>query len=167
MQALWFYPYPCRYNAVVMSDPKSRLQAQVQALKFEAIMGVVNQLLAQKGYDAMTMDEVAEQAGMSKASLYKLFPSKEELAAQAMVRVLDLALARVDALRRQEDADPLDCLMQVTRWAMQTKLEGEMPSLPAQNSSLSAALSGHEPYMERLLDWAAGGERPARLPPLP
>lgn len=134
-----------------MSTAKSRLQAQVRAVRVEAILGAVNGLLATKGYDSMTMDEVAEAVGMSKASLYKLFPSKEDLAAAVMVRVLDLALALIDRLRAQAGADPVSCLKAVTRWAMKTKLDGAMPSLPAQNSSLSAALTAHEPYVERLL----------------
>ena len=85
----------------------------------------------------MTMDDVAERVGMSKASLYKFFPSKEELAAQAMVVVLDEALALIDSLRDDPAVKAVDCLRRLTRWAMQTKLDGEMPSLPAQNSALS------------------------------
>lgn len=155
-----------------MNSPKSRLQAQVKALRMEAITEAVNGLLATKGYEAMTMDEVAEAVGMSKASLYKLFPSKEDLAAQAMVRVLDLALELIDGLRARPEADALDCLQQVTRWAMRTKLEGEMPSLPAQNSALSAALMAHEPYVERLLGmslklgvWVAQAQESGRIDP--
>lgn len=135
------------------------LREQVQRVRQEAIVAAVNQLLASKGYDAMTVDEVAAQAGLAKASLYKLFPSKEELAGAAMVGVLDRALAFVDSLRAQaaqaaEAGHPVAAIEQlkaVTRWAMQTQLEGEMPSLPAQNSSLSAALQSNDAYMDRLI----------------
>src|SRR5256885_4504669 len=34
---------------------------------------------------------------------------------------------------------------------MQTQLEGEMPSLPAQNSNLSASLQSNDAYMDRLI----------------
>ena len=75
--------------------------------------------------DAMTVDEVAAEAGMAKASLYKLFTSKEELAGAAMVGVLDRALAFVDGLRDEaaQAAEtgapirPLDQLKAVTCWA--------------------------------------------------
>ena len=40
----------------------------------------------------------------------------------------------------------------VTRWAMQTQLEGEMPSLPAQNSALRGALMTNSVYMGRLME---------------
>jgi TetR/AcrR family transcriptional regulator, regulator of autoinduction and epiphytic fitness len=126
----------------------------MQRVREDAIVTAVNRLLARKGYDAMTVDEVAAEAGLAKASLYKLFTSKEELAGAAMVGVLDRALAFVDTLRARAEAEPvapLDQLKAVTRWAMLTQLEGEMPSLPAQNSNLSAALQANDAYMDRLI----------------
>ena len=47
----------------------------------EAILDAVNQLLSEKGFDLMTMDDVAEAVGVAKGSLYKHFSSKEKLAA--------------------------------------------------------------------------------------
>lgn len=132
------------------------IREQVLRVREDAIVAAVNRLLATKGYDAMTVDEVAMEAGLAKASLYKHFTSKEELAGAAMVGVLDRTLAFVEGLRKQAQADttirPLDQLKAVTRWAMQTQLDGEMPSLPAQNSSLSASLKANDAYMDRLID---------------
>lgn len=140
-------------------ETRSSIKEQIQRLREETIVTAVNRLLASKGYDAMTVDEVAAEAGMAKASLYKLFSSKEELAGAAMVGVLDRALSFVDDLRLQENeaaqtSTPvlaIDQLRAVIRWAMQTQLEGEMPSLPAQNSSLSASLQSNDAYMDRLI----------------
>src|SRR5260221_10350549 len=78
---------------------RSSIKEQIQRVREQAIVAAVNRLLATKGYDAMTVDEVAAEAGMAKASLYKLFTSKEELAGAAMVGVLDRALAFLDGLR--------------------------------------------------------------------
>ena len=138
---------------------RSSIKQQIQRVREQAIVAAVNRLLATKGYDAMTVDEVAAEAGMAKASLYKLFTSKEELAGAAMVGVLDRALAFVDGLRDEaaQAAEagipirPLNQLKAVTRWAMQTQLEGDMPSLPAQNSNLSASLQSNDAYMDRLI----------------
>lgn len=138
---------------------RSSIKEQIQRVREQAIVAAVNRLLATKGYDAMTVDEVAAEAGMAKASLYKLFTSKEELAGAAMVGALDRALAFVDGLRDSAaqaaeagtPVRPLDQLKAVTCWAMQTQLEGEMPSLPAQNSNLSASLQSNDAYMDRLI----------------
>ena len=124
---------------------------QVQRMREDAIVEAVNRLLATKGYDNMTVDEVAAEAGMAKASVYKHFASKEDLAGAAMVRALDRALAFVDDLREQVQTPPLDQLKAVARWAMQSQLAGEMPSLPSQNSSLTASLQANDEYMDRLI----------------
>ncbi len=124
---------------------------QVQRLREDSIVEAVNRLLATKGYDSMTVDEVAAEAGMAKASVYKHFASKEELAAAAMLRALDRALAFVDGLRENTAAAPLDQLKAVARWAMQSQLDGEMPSLPSQNSSLTTFLQSDDAYMDKLI----------------
>lgn len=131
---------------------KLNYKAQVQQLREEAIVSAVNRLLATKGYDLMTVDEVAAEAGIAKASLYKHFTSKEELAGAAMVRVLQQSIAVVDDLRSQRHLSALDHIKGVARWAMTTQLEGEMPSLPSQNSSLSLSLQSNNDYMDRLFD---------------
>jgi TetR/AcrR family transcriptional regulator of autoinduction and epiphytic fitness len=129
------------------------LKEQMQRVREDAIVDAVNQLLATKGYELMTVDEVAAEAGLAKASLYKLFTSKEELAAAAMVRVLERALAQADALEQQQpDASARERLEAMVRWTLQVQLAGEMPTLPAQNSRLVAALKGHRAYMDRLFE---------------
>ena len=40
-----------------------------------AIIDTVNRLLAENGFEAMTVDEVAAEVGIAKASLYKHFSS--------------------------------------------------------------------------------------------
>ena len=118
----------------------------------DAIVSSVNRLLAEKGFDVMTVDEVAADVGIAKASLYKHFPSKEALAAAAMVRVLEQALTFVATLKTQPRPSPVDQLRAVARWTMQVQLAGEMPSLPSQNSSLRAALTSHKLYLDRLME---------------
>jgi AcrR family transcriptional regulator len=115
----------------------------------EAIVQAANRLLAEKGFDLMTVDQVAADVGIAKASLYKHFPSKEDLAAAAMVRLLGRARAFLASLPAV--ATPLDQLKAVVRWMMQTQLAGEMPSLPSQNSILRAALMRNKAYLDALM----------------
>ena len=62
---------------------KVSFRDQMLRVREDAIVSSVNRLLAEKGFDAMTVDEVAADVGIAKASLYKHFDSKEELAAAA------------------------------------------------------------------------------------
>jgi AcrR family transcriptional regulator len=124
----------------------------------------------------MTVDEVAADVGIAKASLYKHFPSKEALAAAAMVRLLQRTLAVVDEQAARADASALQRLEAVTRWALEVQVAGDMPTLPSQNSSLRAELMAHKAYLELLLqvserlgEWIvqaqADGDIDPRLPP--
>jgi AcrR family transcriptional regulator len=100
----------------------------------------------------MTVDEVAAEVGIAKASLYKHFPSKEDLAAAAMVRVMERARAFLDARAADTAARPIEQLRAVARWTMEVQLDGEMPSLPSENSSLRATLINNKAYMDGLMD---------------
>ncbi|WP_353237349.1 helix-turn-helix domain-containing protein [Limnohabitans sp.] len=132
------------------SAPKKSFKVQMLAARETAIIQSVNRLLAEKGFDAMTVDEVAAEVGIAKASLYKHFTSKEELACAAMVT----AMRRAQEVIQSTDASlaPLDKLKYVTRWTMTLKLQGLMPSLPSQNSSLRATLMGSKDYMDGLME---------------
>jgi AcrR family transcriptional regulator len=129
---------------------KVSFKEQMLQAREDAIIRTVNLLLAEKGFEAMTVDEVAASVGIAKASLYKHFPSKEDLAAAAMVSVMRRAQDFIATL--SADAAPVDNLRAVVRWTMEVKLAGEMPSLPSQNSKLRAALVGNRDYMDGLMD---------------
>ncbi len=135
------------------APPKRSFRAQMHLAREDAIITAVNRLLAEKGFEAMTLDQVAAEVGIAKASLYKHFPSKEDLAAAAMVRVMDRARAFLDKLEGEAaGARPLDQLKAVARWTMEVQLAGEMPSLPSENSSLRAALTTNKAYVDGLMD---------------
>ena len=138
-------------------------------------MVAVNRLLAEKGFDLMTVDEVALDVGIAKASLYKHFSSKEDLAAAAMVRVIGLAQAFLASL--PANAAPVEQLKAIARWMLRVQLKGEMPSLPSQNSSLRANLIANKAYLDGLMQisdqiggWIeaaqADGSLSSQLPPL-
>ena len=132
---------------------KPSFRARMHLAREDAIVSAVNRLLAEKGFESMTVDEVAAEVGIAKASLYKHFPSKEDLAAAAMVRVMDRARAFLDALQgNAAGARPIDQLRAVARWTMEVQLAGEMPSLPSENSSLRAALTTNKAYVDGLMD---------------
>ncbi|MFO1250464.1 MAG: helix-turn-helix domain-containing protein [Inhella sp.] len=151
---------------------KPTFREQVLLAREDAIVVAVNRLLAEKGFEAMTVDAVAAEVGIAKASLYKHFESKEALAAAAMVRVLDDALAFVALRQAVPEARPLDQLRAVVRWAMERQLAGAMPSLPAQNSALRQALMNHRPYLDRLMtlsehlgEWIEAAQAAGQLHP--
>ena len=152
--------------------PRSSFREQMLRVREDAIVTAVNRLLAEKGFDLMTVDQVAAEVGIAKASLYKHFPSKEALAAAAMVRVMEQGLKVVDEQAVRDDVSVLDRLKAVARWALRTQLAGQMPTLPSQNSSLRAELAVNARYMELLMElsdklgsWIVEAQRDGALDP--
>ncbi len=159
---------PVAKEALKVQAKKPSFKQQMLAAREEAIIDVVNGLLAEKGFDAMTVDEVAFEVGVAKASLYKHFPSKEDLATAAMVRVMQRAVAQL--AEQDIAAKPIDKLKAAARWMMQLKLAGEMPNLPSQNSSLRATLVGNKAYIDALMhisdtlgDWIEAAQKAGQI----
>jgi AcrR family transcriptional regulator len=132
------------------ADPRPTLREQQFKLREDVILKEVNALLAEKGYDLMTVDEVAARVGIAKPSLYKHFESKEALAAAALVRLLERTR---DAIAAQPAPVPaLDKLKGVVRWALREHLDGQMPSLPSTRSALRESLVRHPGYVDLLIE---------------
>lgn len=53
--------------------------AKQSEIKYSRLMEKAEELFVKLGYKAVSMDEIAEAAGISKMTIYKHFPSKEEL----------------------------------------------------------------------------------------
>nr|WP_312533798.1 helix-turn-helix domain-containing protein [Moraxella sp. CTOTU47618] len=125
---------------------KQRMMLERESL----IIETVNHLLATKGYDAMTVDEIADTVGIAKASLYRHFPSKEALGMAALVDIMHKALEVINQLNAT-DRIAIDKLKALTQWAMRLKLAQKMPNLPSENSQLRELLIANDDYTNNLV----------------
>ena len=64
--------------------PRGRGGRPRDASRDAAIVDAALEVLAEHGYERMTMDQVATRAGAGKATLYRRWPSKADLVAQAV-----------------------------------------------------------------------------------
>lgn len=117
-------------------------------LREEAILDAAHQLLGKLGYEEMTMDVVAAEVGIAKASLYKHFPSKEKLAARTMTRLFERTITRLQAIATPVPAG--EKLRQMLEWVLQERLKGSIPHLPATNGALEQGLMTDEEYLAAL-----------------
>jgi TetR/AcrR family transcriptional regulator of autoinduction and epiphytic fitness len=135
---------------VNLSVPSRKSFRETQfELREEAILDATNRLLGDKGYEAMSMDDIAAEVGIAKGSLYKHFESKEALAAAVMVRLLaqtDDALAALPA--HQPAIARLEGLL---RWTLSQRLGGSVPHLPSTSPSLQNSLLANRDYMDALM----------------
>ena len=125
---------------------KQRMMLERESL----IIETVNHLLATKGYDAMTVDEIADTVGIAKASLYRHFPSKEALGMAALVDIMHKALEIINQLNAT-DQNAIDKLKALTQWAMRLKLAQKMPNLPSENSQLRDLIIANDDYTNNLV----------------
>lgn len=129
--------------------PKLSFKNQAFQLREHAILDAATAVLGSKGYDLMTMDDVAGAVGISKPSLYKHFKSKEELVGEAMIRLLDGALAQIASLDRS--LDPVSKLGELLAWALRIRLDGGLPFLPSTSPHVRDMLMRNVKYMLRVM----------------
>lgn len=129
--------------------PKLSFKNQAFKLRENAILDATTAVLSSKGYDLMTMDDVAGAVGISKPSLYKHFKSKEELVGEALIRLLDGALEYVAAL--DPGLGPVDKLSALLEWALRVRLGGGLPFLPSTSPHVREMLIRNVKYMLRVV----------------
>jgi AcrR family transcriptional regulator len=128
--------------------PKLSFKNQAFKLREHAILDAATAVLSSKGYDLMTMDDVAGAVGISKPSLYKHFKSKEELVGEAMIRLLDGALEFVDGI--DKSLGPVEKLSALLEWALRVRLGGGLPFLPSTSPHVREMLIRNVKYMIRV-----------------
>ncbi|TAK80878.1 MAG: TetR/AcrR family transcriptional regulator [Aquabacterium sp.] len=117
---------------------------QTFQLRETAILEATTRILSTKGFDLMTMDDVAAEVGISKPVLYKHFKSKEELAGAAMIGLLEGALGVLDERAAER---PLDQITGLLGWAIRLRLSGGMPLLPSTSSHVRSMLMRNLGYV--------------------
>jgi AcrR family transcriptional regulator len=78
----------------------------------ESILDATDRLLARYGYKKMTVDDLAQEAGIGKGTVYLHFSSKEEVALSHVDRIVERLKERLRA-RAQMDAPPNERLRQM------------------------------------------------------
>ena len=74
----------------VASEQKRRGRPRSEKAR-TAILDAATELLLEQGLETVSMDEVAERAGVSKATIYRWWPSKQTLALDALYHEWDTA----------------------------------------------------------------------------
>ncbi|NJN19182.1 MAG: TetR/AcrR family transcriptional regulator [Oscillochloris sp.] len=99
----------------------SSLRERRRTMLRDEILAAAHQLLTEKGYSAMSMDELAARAGVSKPTVYSHFSAKEELVvamASGLMQRLRGELAASDA-----PTSPLEQLCELLHSVVRIQLE--------------------------------------------
>jgi AcrR family transcriptional regulator len=96
------------------------LRERRRQMLYEEILTALGELLADKGYSAMSMDELAARVGISKPTLYSIFPTKEDLLVEAVIHGMDRVAAVIQA--DQTPRSPLQQLIFILRTVIQMQI---------------------------------------------
>jgi len=96
------------------------LRERRRQMLYDEILTAVGSLLEEKGYSAMSMDELAARVGISKPTLYSIFPTKEDLLVEAVVHGMDRVAAVIQA--DQTPRSPLEQLIFILRTVIQMQV---------------------------------------------
>lgn len=128
---------------------KLSFKDQAFKLREDAILDAATAILGTRGYDLMTMDDVAAAVGISKPSLYKHFKSKEDLVGEALIRLIDGAIDYLGQI--DESLTSMQKLAQLLEWALRVRLNGGIPFLPATSDHIREMLMRNLKYIMRVL----------------
>ncbi len=79
-------------------------KSKTQCATREIILQAACQVIIAHGAEAMTLEAVAREAGVSKGGLLYHFPNKEALIAEMMNQLVELRLSRIQQAFDQDDA---------------------------------------------------------------
>lgn len=124
-----------------------RFRERQRQAREQEIVQAARQLLAAKGYHGTSMDEVAETVGISKATLYQHFPSKDDLMVRLVVDYFDRLLDLVE--QPDGEAGPVARLTAALRFLVAVHAEGLGPDVETQVGELRALVLGRPVCRER------------------
>ena len=103
---------------------KSGKRSQAVSAKKQAILTAALNTFSQYGIHGTRLEQVAEQAGVSKTNLLYYFPSKEALYVAVMQQILDIWLAPLKAFR--EDLAPLVAIKEYIRLKLEVSRDSKL-----------------------------------------
>jgi AcrR family transcriptional regulator len=87
----------------------------------DEILDAALSLLTERGYAAMSMEELATKAGISKPTLYNHFTTKDDIVIAAATRGMDRVIELIDG--ELEGQTPLERLATLLRAVLQLRIE--------------------------------------------
>lgn len=105
------------------SQREERESRRRQELK-EAIIKAAERVIIRRGYTAMTMDDVAKEAELSKATVYNYFGSKGDLVLELFLEYFDQSYKKICEIRMQP-SPVIDKLRQIIAYFLSSHQERE------------------------------------------
>ena len=111
----------------------------------DEIIEATQALIAEKGYGAMSMEELAARVGVSKPTLYNQFPTKEHIVIEVSYRMMEQFVS----LAEEYSSDtPLERLCRILHTAIQLQVEAHTTVAQIWMPELLHILTSHSATFE-------------------
>jgi AcrR family transcriptional regulator len=127
-----------------MSAPELSLKDRQRQMRENAILEAAHSLLSEKGYQGMTMDDLATRVGIAKGSLYQHFKSKEDLISVALVSFMDGITNYIDTLPSTQPA--IERIKLTCRKALTLRFQDGFPDILGARAFVKDSLTGNPAY---------------------
>ena len=127
--------------------PREALEPQRRGgeLRVAALMAAAAEVIAERGYEAATMAEIAARAGAQIGSLYRFFPNKEILADSLIQRYGELVEASFRKIEERAELMPIRDLADA--------LLGFFSELHAETRAIVALLDARSEWSAKLCEF--------------
>jgi AcrR family transcriptional regulator len=114
--------------------------ARVKEQREYEILDAARRLLAERGYDELTMDDLAGAVGISKPTLYQHFKSKDDLIAHV---VMSAMTTLEQHLHEATDADPIQQIEMAITFLLQRRYGAGSPFTGINTMNIMRTLHTH------------------------
>lgn len=116
----------------------------------DEILAATQQLIAERGFAALAMDELAARVGISKPTLYNQFPTREDLLAAMIARLIrDLFAAA--AIGEPTDRSPLQQLCDLLHASIEFQIRHQAAAFQLWLPEVAELLEKHPHSRDELL----------------
>ncbi|EGE42668.1 regulatory protein TetR [Streptomyces sp. ACT-1] len=103
----------CRYDGGVSLRPEVTMAQRKRQLVSDELTEAALQLMAREGFDAVTVDAIAAEAGVSKRTFFRYFASKEDVVVQFLA---DMGAGMHAELAARPPAEPPSTALRHAVW---------------------------------------------------
>ncbi len=114
------------------------------------ILCAAGRFIAERGYAALTMDDLADAIGISKPTLYQHFKSKDDLIAHVIIHAFDTLESYLDSIPAGTPIERLESVIRFLveqRYARDSVLSSLGPQVVLSTVCTSVAFSEHKARM--------------------
>jgi AcrR family transcriptional regulator len=125
-------------------DDKRGLRGRQREARDEAILESAFSLIAEDGYEALTMEALAARVGISRQTLYHHFASREDIMLRAVLTLMDQGIQAIESFDPTLPA--IERLKLIVRWKLEQRFEPACAALVKDRSSIISVKS-HPEYL--------------------